>query len=218
MDPDLLTEDELAERSGTSREYIRQLADLGILQADDRGTFTRQDVMRARVVTDLHAMGIETEALATALASGHLTLGYLESAGRRHPSSDRTFAEVAKEIGVPFTTLERIYVAFGLLRPAQDEHVREEDLQVIKILPVLFGAGVEEGEVLRMARVWGDSARRVAQYLPHYFHTSVEERFRRRGLRDNQAFEAAIREVGVRAGAQVKTSSDGCFDGTPRSS
>ena len=74
MDPDRLTEDELAERSGTSREYIRQLADLGILQADGRGTFTRQDVMRARVVTDLHAMGIETEALATALASGHLTL------------------------------------------------------------------------------------------------------------------------------------------------
>jgi len=163
MDPDRLTEDELAERSGTSRECIRQLADLGILQADDRGTFTRQDVMRARVVTDLHAMGIETEALATALASGHLTLGYLESAGRRHPRSDRTFAEVAKEIGVPFTTLERIYVAFGLLRPAQDERVREEDLQVIKILPVLFGAGVEEGKVLRMARVWGDSARRVAQ-------------------------------------------------------
>src|SRR5215212_3783199 len=110
-----------------------------------------KDVMRARVVTDLQAMGIETEALATALASGHLTLGYLESAGRRHPRSDRTFAEVAEVIGVPFTTLERIYVAFGLLRPARDERVREEDLQVIKILPVLFGAGVEEGEVLRMA-------------------------------------------------------------------
>ena len=123
MDPEPLTEDELAERSGTSREWIRQLADLGILQADDRGRFTRQDVMRARVVTDLHAMGIETEALATALASGHLTLGYLESAGRRHPRSDRTFTEVAKEIGLPFTTLERIYVAFGLLRPAREELV-----------------------------------------------------------------------------------------------
>ena len=29
MDPDRLTEDELAERSGTGRECIRQLADLG---------------------------------------------------------------------------------------------------------------------------------------------------------------------------------------------
>jgi hypothetical protein len=57
MDSDRLTEDELAERSGTSRECIRQLADLGILQGDDRGMFTWQDVMRARVVIDLHAMG-----------------------------------------------------------------------------------------------------------------------------------------------------------------
>ena len=115
MDPDRLTEDELAERSALAAHPAARRS--WILQADDRGRFTRQDVMRARVVTDLHAMGIETEALATALASGHLTLGYLESAGRRHPRSDRTFAEVAKEIGVPFTTLERIYVAFGLLRP-----------------------------------------------------------------------------------------------------
>jgi hypothetical protein len=33
------------------------------------------------------------------------------------PSSDRTFAEMAEDIGVPFRTLERIYVAFGLLPP-----------------------------------------------------------------------------------------------------
>ena len=63
--------------------------------------------------------------------------------------------------------------------------------------------------MLGMARVWGDSARGVAQYLPHYFHTTVEERFRRRGLREERrtAFEAVIREVGVRAGRSGETSS-----------
>jgi adenylate cyclase len=197
--PDRLTEDELARRSSTSPEHIRKLVALGILQSDE-GTFTRRDVMRVRVVADLDAMGIEAEVLARALASGDLTLGYLESAGRRHPRSDRTYAELGEEMGVPFATLERIYVAFGLPRPGRDEHVREEDLEVIRFLPVLFGVGLDESEVLRMARVWGDSARRVAQYLPHYFHTTVEERFRRRGLRDNEAYEAALREVGVRAG------------------
>jgi adenylate cyclase len=65
---------------------------------------------------------------------------------------------------------------------------------------VLFGAGVSEGEILRLARVWGDSARRVAQFQNHYLHTSIEEPFRRRGLRDNEAFETALREVSVRAG------------------
>jgi adenylate cyclase len=199
VDPDRLTEEQLADRSGIGRDRLRRLIDAGILR-DDGGTFARRDVMRARVIADLEAAGIDVDALATAFASGDLTLGYLESAGRRHPRSDRTFAEVSDDLGVPFPTLERLYVAFGLVRPDRNERVREEDLEVLKVLPVLFGAGLQEGDVLRMARVWGDSARRVARFLPHYFHTAVEERFRRRGLRDNEAYEAALRQVGVRAG------------------
>jgi adenylate cyclase len=107
---------------------------------------------------------------------------------------------LSDEVGIPLHLLERLYVAFGLPRPAPDEHVREEDLHLLKVVPVLFGAGISEGEILRMARVWGDSARRVAQFQNHYLHTSIEEPFRRRGLLDNEAFEAALREVSVRAG------------------
>jgi adenylate cyclase len=196
---DRLSEDELAERSGISLERIRQIVDLGILQPDD-GTFARRDVMRARAVARLDSMGIEADALARALASGDLSLGYLESAGRRHPRSDRTFAEISEDIGVSFTTLERIYLAFGLPRPESDERVREEDRDAIKAIAVLLAAGLDDADVLRMARVWGGGVRRIAEYLPHYFHTSVEARFRRRGLGDNEAYEAAIREVGLHVG------------------
>src|ERR671912_2848715 len=112
--------------------------------------------------------------------------------------SDVTFARLAVDAGIAVETIQRIYVAFGLPRPEADERVREEDLPMLKAIPVLFGAGVDEGEVLRAVRVWGDSARRVAQFQNHYFHNTVEERFRRRGLRDNEAFEAAIRDVGLR--------------------
>ena len=196
---DRLTEDELAERTQTGAAHIRRLVDLGILEPSD-GTFARREVMRVRVLGQLEAQGITAEAVATGLASGHLTLGYLESTGRRHPRTERTFAEVADEIGVPLASLARIYVAFGLPAPAADERVREEDLEVLRVLPVLFGAGVAEDQVLRLARVWGDSVRRIARYLPHYFHTAIEEQFRRRGLGDNQAYEAAIREVGLRMG------------------
>jgi adenylate cyclase len=194
-----LTEAELADRSGATLEHVRELVQLGILQPDAAG-FTRRDVVRTRVIVDLAALGIEAEALAKALVSGHLTLGYLESAGRRHPRSDRTFNEVAEQIGVSFEALERLCVAFGLPRPEPDERIREEDLEAMRFLPVLLGAGLDERDVLRLARVWGDSVRRVAQYLPHYFHTTIEEQFRRRGLRDNEAYEAALREVGVRIG------------------
>ena len=196
---DRLTEEDVAERAGTTIERVRSLAAMGILDPA-HGTYPRHDVMRARVVLQLEEKGIDTESLALALQSGHLTLGYLESAGRRFPRVDRTFAQVADEIGFPLASLQRFYVAFGLPRPEADEHVREEDLPMIKAIPVLVGAGIGEGETLRAVRVWGDSARRVAQFQAHYFHHTIEEPFRRRGLRDNEAFEAALREVGVRMG------------------
>ncbi|HJQ77117.1 MAG TPA: adenylate/guanylate cyclase domain-containing protein [Acidimicrobiia bacterium] len=196
---DRLSESELANRSGVTVEELRRLVNLGILRSED-GVFQRSDVMRARVVTQLAANGIEVEALAAALASGHLELGYLESAGRRFPRSERTFAEVAEDMGVPVPTLENIYVAFGLPRPAADEAVREEDLVELRGVGILFAAGLDDDEVIRMARVWGDNARRVAQYLTHHFHNVVEERFRLQGLGDNQAYEAALWEVGLRIG------------------
>ena len=197
---DRLTEEELARRSRASVERIRELVDLGILEPDNDGTFPRRDVMRARVVAYLQTMGIDADDLGRAVDSGHLTLGYLEAAGREHPRSGRTHAEVSERIGLPFETLVRAYVAFGLRPPQGDERVREEDLPVLDILGILVEAGVGAADVIRMARVWGDSTRRIAQYLPHYFHDAVEEGFRQRGLGDNQAYEAAIREVGMRVG------------------
>ena len=200
MTVDRLTGDEVAERAGTTSEHIALLAKVGILEPEDDGTYPRRDVLRARFVVGLDGMGIDAHAVADALASGDLTLGYVEIGGRRPPRSTQTFAELSDEIDVPFMTLERIYVAFGLPRPAPDEFVREEDLPLLKFIPVLVGAGLGEGDVLRLARVWGDSARRVAQFQSHYLHHSIEEPFRQRGLRDNAAFEAALREVGVRSG------------------
>jgi adenylate cyclase len=199
MPADRLSEQDLAERSGASVERVRHLADLGIVQAVD-GMFGQPDVMIVRVVETLEAKGIDAASVASALRSGDLTLGYLESAGRRHPRSDVTFEQIAHNAGIDVELLERIYMAFGLPQPARDELVRAEDLDVLRMLPVLVSAGVPDGELLRMARVWGDAARKVAQYQSHYMHHAIEDQFRQRGLGDNQAFEQAIGEVALRTG------------------
>ena len=198
-DADHLTEQEVAERAEIGIERLRELVELRLLVPED-GVFRRRDVMRARVLVELDAKGLDSPTLASAHASGHLTLGYLESAGRRHPRTDRTFAQFSENTGVPIDTLQNMYVTLGLPRPREDEYVREDDEPILMALPVLFGAGVGEGDVLRAVRILGDSARRVAQFQAHYFHNTVEEPFRRRGLRDNEAFEAAINEVGLRMG------------------
>ena len=199
MDRGLLTEEEIATRSGTTIERVQELVDLGLLESDAHG-FRRRDVMRVRVIEELRSKGLDTNALAAAFSAGYLSLGYLESAGRQFPRTNQTFGEFSKELGIASETLQAVYVAIGLPRPRGDEYVREEDASVLKALPVLFGAGVGEGDVLRAVRIWGDSARRVAQFQNHYFHNTIEEPFRQRGLRDNQAFEAAIRGVGLRMG------------------
>jgi adenylate cyclase len=200
LNDDRFTEAEVAERVGTTPEHIRRLSDLGILERDERSAYPRAAVLRARVVLELDRMGIDEDAVATALASGDLTLGYVEMGGRRPPRSDLSFRQYGEQIGITYETLERLYVAFGLPHPAADELVREEDAQFLKAVPILASAGVDEGDILRLARVWGDSARKVAQFMSHYQHYSIEEPFRRRGLSDNEALEAAIREVGVRSG------------------
>ena len=198
--PDRITEAELAQRSGATVERIRDLVGLGILEPDTGARFRRRDVMRTRVLDYLGSMGIDTEEIGRAFASGHLTLGYLEAAGRRHPRSSLTHADICERIGLPLESLERVYVAFGLRAPGRDEEVREEDLVSLDALKVMVAAGVTEKDLLRLARVWGDSTRRIAQYLPRHFHDAVEQGYRRRGLEDNQAYEAAVREVGMRIG------------------
>jgi MerR-like DNA binding protein len=69
MTSDRLTEDEVAERVGTTPGQIRRLAQLGILEPED-GTYPRRDVLRARVVVDLDAMGIDADAVARARVGG----------------------------------------------------------------------------------------------------------------------------------------------------
>ena len=194
-----LDAEELARRGFSTVEEVDRLVELGVVEPTD-GEFTREDVMRVRVVGQLQAAGIELEALAAALRSGHLTLGYMQASARMHPRSSATFAELAEEMGVDFESLVRLYLAMGLPAPRPEERAPEEDRQALGGLAVLFEAGVEADDVVALARLWGDSVRKIAQYLPHYFHIAVEERYRRRGLADNQAYEEALRKVGLRIG------------------
>jgi hypothetical protein len=126
MNGNRLTEDELAARASTSVERIRELVDLGILQPDG-DEYSRADVMHVRVVDALEARGIDRQDVAAAFSSGHLSLGYLESTGRRFPRSDRTFSQLVGDLGISLETLQMMYVAIGLPRPDPDEHVREEE-------------------------------------------------------------------------------------------
>jgi adenylate cyclase len=145
-------------------------------------------------------LGVDARSVAKALSSGYLSLDYLENSALKPPPSEHSFSELAAELAIPFSSLEKLYIACGLGHPSPDELVRDQDVPIIRAVPILFGARVSAAEVLRAVRVWAESARRVAQYQIHHFHNSIEEPFRQRGLSDNEALEAAVREVSVRLG------------------
>jgi adenylate cyclase len=194
-----LTEAEIAQRAGTTPERVRELVELGIIgQGPPEAPFRSGDVLRVQLVEELEAFDIAPARVATALSEGALTLSYLDKLPDPPPRSGRTYAEVCDELGISFDLLERIYAGFGLPRPQPGARVREDDLEIIIGLPILFSAGLDEGEVLRAARVWGEGPRRVAQHQIYSFHELIEEPFRQQGLSDDQALDAALSQFGAR--------------------
>jgi adenylate cyclase len=193
------TEAEIAQRAGTTPERVRELIELGIIgQGTPEAPFRSGDVMRIQLVEELEAFDIAPTRVAAALSEGALTLSYLDRFPDPPPRSARTHADVCEELGIPFDLLVRIYAGFGLPGPQPDARVRGDDLEIITGLPILFSAGLDEAEVLRAARVWGEGPRRVAQHQVYSFHDLIEEPFRRQGLTDDQALDAALSQFGVR--------------------
>ena len=195
-----LTEEEVARRAGATRGRVRALVEAGVLHpgSDPDAPFRRGDALRVQLVDELEAFGITPAQVGAAISAGALSLSYLDRFPDPSPRSEQTHAELCDAAGIPFGLLQRIYAGFGLPPPQPGDRLREDELPIISGLGILFDAGLGEGEVLRAARVWSEGVRRVARHQVHSFHELVEEPFRRQGLSDADALDAALTQVGAR--------------------
>jgi class 3 adenylate cyclase len=150
-----------------------------------------------QLVEHLADSGIPATSVAAAIERGALSLSFLDNLPGPAPRVERTHADLCDELGISFELLDRIYIGFGLPRPRPDELVRADDWEIISGLPILFAAGLGEAEILRVARVWGEGPRRVAEHQVRAFHERFEEPYRRQGLPDDQVLGRALSEVGV---------------------
>jgi adenylate cyclase len=192
-----LSWDQLAERTGATRERLERLAELGILAPTDANEpFRSGDIHRVRAVAALEGSGVLPEQIAAAIAAGELSFGYLDYVLQPPPVVDRTYARAAEELGISFDLVERVFLAFGLPQPLPNEHIREDDAAVLRSLEPLLGA-VDEVDVLGTARLFGEGLRRLAEQQVHLFHTRVEEPFRKAGVPEALVLEVALKEVGV---------------------
>lgn len=193
-----LSWDELARRTGASRERLEYLVELGILApADAAEPFRSGDILRVRAVEALEGSGVRPEQIAAAMAAGDLSFGYLDYVIQPPPVVDRTYSAAAEELGIPFDVVERVFLAFGLSQPLPNDLAREDDAAILNGLKALLDA-TDEADVLGLARLSGDALRGLAEYQLHLFHTRVEDRFRKAGVPEAQVLDVALREVGVR--------------------
>jgi adenylate cyclase len=176
---------------------LERLVELGILApSDTKEPFRSGDILRVGAVAALEGSGVQREQIAEAIATGELSLGYLDYVTQPPPALDRTQAELCVELGISFDALERIYLAFGLPSPLPDDRVREDDAAVHQGIKVLL-EHLDEEEVLLAGRLFGDALRRLAEHLVHLFHTRAEEPFRQAGVPEALVLETALKEVGV---------------------
>ncbi len=75
-----LTQADVARRANTTEERVRELVDLGVLapSPDVNAPFRPGDALRAQLVEELRTSGVPPAEVAAAMASGALSLSYLD--------------------------------------------------------------------------------------------------------------------------------------------
>jgi adenylate cyclase len=180
---------ELAGRARVAPEVVGRLVELGILGAEPYGP---GDVRRVRLVDACEQAGLSLEGIGAAIAQGRLSLAFLDLltlAGR--PLTGTTYAEMCEQEGLPLELVQRVHEASGLGRPRPEDPIHPLDLDLLGSAQLGRTLGMEDGAVIRVARVYGENLRRIAQAEPGFYHDHVEGPLMASGMDERQMREAA---------------------------
>jgi class 3 adenylate cyclase len=186
------TPDELAERAGVSPEFVDRLTSLGLITPDSSSdVFVPGDVYRIRFVLACEQAGMRAEAIAKGIAAGRISLRYMDLPHYRWATlATKTYAELARESGLDLDLMLDLVQVLGVARPKPEDRIREDDLA---IFPVIQTAGtmLSRDELLRTARVYVDSLRRISDAEATLFENLIIPTFEKQGLDWVQAVDMA---------------------------
>ena len=160
-----LTAAELAERSSTSVDRLGQLADIGVLSPGADGRYDPGDVHRVRLVDAFEQSGVPLPALVAAEHAGAISFAYYDQlhAPLGTPSG-RTYADFLAALGAERADLlRRWFAAVGVAEPPLDRPMDTEDEEILEQQARVLGDVVPSRFALRVARIQGEAAHRVAE-------------------------------------------------------
>jgi adenylate cyclase len=174
---------------------VARLVGLGILRpGDGEAPYGLGDVRRVRLADACERAGLSLEGIGAAIADGRLSLAFLDLvrlAGR--PLTGTTYAQLCDRERLPMELVQRVHEASGLGRPQPDDPVHPLDQDLLGAARLGRTLGLDDGVMIRIARVYGENLRRIAQAEPEFYHDHVEEPMLASGMDERQMREAASR-------------------------
>lgn len=160
----ILTRDELARAVRVEPATVDELVEWGFVRSDPAGNFRPSDIQRVRAVMAMRSPGIELGQLIEAF---HHRLFTLQPMDLLYPTpavvTDTTPAELAHDLGLSESELIRTMIAAGFPAPVRESPMRADDIALAHALVRAaqdLGGG---GTLGRLARIYGDAARRAAE-------------------------------------------------------
>ena len=166
--PRSLSEAELADLTGCRPERIRRLVAAGVIPPRESG-FRGGDVQRIWLVDALERAGTPLEHIAKGIAAGRLSFTNLdvyfpEPVGL----SQTTCEELSARLGRPLETVVALARALGLPQPEAGRRLRADDERMLASLVETWRLASDK-ELLRVARLYGQGLRRIAESVVHLF-------------------------------------------------
>jgi class 3 adenylate cyclase len=172
-------------------ETVLRYTRLGILEPDG-DAYAPRDVARIRLARSCEEGGVPMDGVGEAIAVGALSFDFLDLPQYRFAHlTGQTYEEIAAELRLPMELIQHVNEALGLRVPAPGDRVREDDVQLLRILA--FVTAWEQGgeTLLRSIRVYGDSLRRIAEAEAGWYRTRLERPLLESGMDRPQMMQRA---------------------------
>jgi adenylate cyclase len=172
-----LTKTALALQSATSAADIDVFTAMRVIGPPDAaGLYDAGDVTRLRLVIALKDSGVDLRRFSAAIASGSLSLDFAgtivaDAAGLTTAS----IAECRAAAGIDRDTFDRFMLALGLAAPTDDEPMRADDLDMLRIYAAARDRGLPRETIFRVLRSFALGMRTIVDAQRELFRQNVED-------------------------------------------
>jgi adenylate cyclase len=170
---------QVAARAGVSPGTVRRWVKQGLVPQYE-GEWTPAAASHVRIVARLRDRGHSVEQIREASQSGRLAFGFIDEL---LPTSEgrHTLADAARVTRLKPEQIERLIVAMGLSVLTVDS-LSEEDMQLLRYVAAILGAGLPMPALLQLARVYAQAMAQIADAEVRLFHLYVHEPLMRDGI------------------------------------